>query len=118
METGRREKRVANLIKEALSRLLIEEVQGTSSALITITRVEMSRDLLAAHVYLSLFGWENKEAVLELLEKRKGYFRKYIASTVNLKYNPQLIFSLDPLLDYEERIDRLIERAKKNTSET
>jgi len=118
METTRREKRIANLIKEALSRLLIEEVPGTSSALITITRVEMSHDLLTAHVYLSLFGWEDKDAVLALLERRKGYFRKSIASTVNLKYNPQLIFALDPLLNYEEKIDQLIERAKKNANES
>jgi len=111
---SRRQKRVGSLIKEELSRLLIEEVQNSFSGLITITRVEISHDLKTAHVYISFYGQERKEEILELLEKRKGYLRKSIASKVKLKYNPLLIFSLDKTLDYEERLDKLIKIARKN----
>ena len=110
----RRQKRVASLIKEALSQLLIEGIQDSSSGLITITRVEMSPDLKTAHIYLSLFGGEQNEAVIELLDEKKGYLRKSIASKVKLKYNPLLIFSFDPNPDYEARIDKLIENIKKD----
>lgn len=112
--TIRRQKRVGSLIKEELSRLLIEGVQNSSSGLITITRVEMSNDLKTAYVYLSFYGKEKKEEILKFLEKRKGYLRKSIASKVKLKYNPQLIFSLDRIHDYEERIEKLLKIAKKN----
>jgi ribosome-binding factor A len=110
----RRQKRVASLIKEELSRLLIEGFQDSSSGLITITRVEMSPDLKTAHIYLSIFGGEQKETILELLDKKKGYLRKSIASSVKLKYNPLLIFSFDQGLEYEAKIDKLLENIKKN----
>ncbi|MFB0566874.1 MAG: 30S ribosome-binding factor RbfA [Candidatus Aminicenantaceae bacterium] len=112
--SSRRQKRIASLIKEELSRLLIEGFQSTFSGLITITRVEMSNDLNTAYVYVSFFEKEKIEDVLELLEKRKGFLRKSIASRVKLKYNPKLIFSLDRTLDYDEKIEKLLKLARKN----
>jgi ribosome-binding factor A len=114
MDSSRRQKRVGSLIKETLGRIFVEDIQNSSSGLITITRVEMSADLLTAHVYLSIFGDVNKEELVDLLEKRKGHLRKAIASEVKLKYNPDLVFSLDPTPEYETRIDRLIERLRKD----
>lgn len=112
MEAGRRPKRVANLIKEALGRILLREFQGGGSGLITVTRVEMTADLQTAHVYLSFFGGIREDEALELIEKRKGYLRKSIASEVKLKYNPELIFVRDPAPEYERRLDSLMEKLK------
>ena len=110
----RRQEKVASLIKEELSHLLVEEMQDSSSGLITITRVEMNPDLKTAHIYLSIFGGEQKETILELLDNKKGYLRKSIASKVKLKYNPLLIFSFDLSPDYEARIDKLLENIRKD----
>ena len=114
MNVTRRQKKVASLIKKELSRLLIEGIQDSSSGLITITRVEMTADLKTAHIYLSFFGSEQQEAILELLQNKKGYLRKSIASKVKLKYNPMLIFSFDQNPEYEKKIDKLLEDIKKN----
>jgi ribosome-binding factor A len=65
-------------------------------------------------VYVSLFGKEHKEQILEALNERTGFFRRYVASRTNLKYNPMLIFSYDPVLSYEEKIDTLIKKLKKD----
>ncbi|HUU51761.1 MAG TPA: 30S ribosome-binding factor RbfA [Candidatus Heimdallarchaeota archaeon] len=115
MEESRRQKKVSSLIKEVLSQILIDTVRDTfESSLITITRLEITKDLKTAHVYLSLFGKEQEEQILEVLNERMGYFRKHIASRTNLKYNPMLIFSYDPILSYEEKIDALLEKLKKD----
>ena len=114
MDFSRRQKRINALIKESLSRVLVREIQDSSSGIITLTRVETSPDLKTASIYLSIFGQADREALLALLEKRKGYLRKCIASEVKLKYNPDLIFYLDPTPEYETRIDRLIEQLKKD----
>ena len=111
MDSGRRPKRVAHLIQETLSRIFLEEFQG-DSGLITVTRVEMSADLQTAHVYLSLFGDLEEQTFWERLEKSKGYLRRSIASEVQLRYNPTLVFHRDPTPEYESRIDQLIERLK------
>ena len=114
MNENRREKRVASLIKDALGPLLIQEIQSPTSGLITVTRVEVSTDLMTARIYLSLYGDQDKQNVLALLEMRKGYIRKILASRVKLKYNPQLIFALDPVPEYEEKIDQVLGALKKD----
>jgi len=111
-EESRRQKRVSNLLREALGPILIDEVQAETGGLLTITRVEMPADLLQARVYVSLFGAE-PEAVLALLEGRAGQIRRRLAACVDLKYNPQLVFKLDPSASEIERIDRLLDASSK-----
>lgn len=111
---SQRQKRVSSLIKEELSRLLIEVIQDSSSGLITVTSVEVSKDLRSAYVYLSLLGTQDKDRLLGLLEKRKGFLRKSIASRVKLKYNPMLIFSLDETSDYQEKIEKVLKDIHKD----
>jgi ribosome-binding factor A len=118
MNESRRQRRVSSLIKEELSRLFIDLIQDSSSGLITITRVEISKDLKTAYVYLSLFGFEDNNKVLEFLERRKGFLRKSVASRTELKYNPMLIFSLDRIYEYEEKIDKIIKNLRENEKRT
>ena len=114
MNTTRRQKRVASLIKAVVSRSLIEEIQGSLSGLITVTKVEMTAELKTAHIYLSIYNTDQEDAIFDLLNQKKGFMRKSIASKVKLKYNPMLIFSKDPGPDYEIKIDRLLDDIKKN----
>ncbi len=113
MNESRRQKRVGSLIQHALARILIQEIQDSSSGLITVTRVEVSADLKTARVTLSAYGEVDKKQLLDGLERRKGYLRKALASEIKLKYNPTLIFDLDKTPEYESRIDSLLEKSKK-----
>jgi ribosome-binding factor A len=115
---GRRQKRVSNLIQEALGRALIQDVQPLFACLVTVTRVEMPPDLKTATVFLSVMGEADQTRVLESLRQRTGHFRKILASSVKLKYNPELFFVLDPVPEYESRIDELIALTKKSHDET
>ncbi len=110
---GRRQKRVNSLLQEALSQLLIGEIQNVSKSLVTVTRVEVTADLMTARVFLSIYGPGDPQDLLVLLAKRTGHLRKALASMVKLKYNPMLFFSLDPTLEYEQRIDDILEADKK-----
>ena len=109
-----RSRRVGELIQAEIGRLMILEFQDAASGLVTVTRVEVTPDLMNAHVHLSVFGSADPAAFLERLEARKGHIRKTLASRIKLKYNPALFFSLDTGPEYAERIDQLIEQAKKH----
>ena len=113
-EKGIRTRRVAELIQAELSCLLIAEFQDADSGLLTVTRVEMTPDLLTARVFISVFGPGDPAELLGRLEKGKGYIRRTLASRIELKYNPQLFFTLDPGPGHQERIDRLIEETKRH----
>lgn len=112
MTEDRRVQRVGHRIMEELGLFLIEEFQGPG--LITVTRVEMTPDLMTARVFVSVFGGDEPEEVFARLENRKAHVRRLIAAHVNLKYNPDLVFLPDPAPEYGERLDRLIEVAKKH----
>ena len=117
-EERRRPKRVAELIHHHLSPCLIREVQPLFSSLITVTRVEMTADLLTARVYLTVLGPDNPEAVLAVLDKKSHFLRRSVASAINLKYNPELFFELDRTPEWESRLNRLIKKAKADEQGT
>ncbi|MFC2157207.1 30S ribosome-binding factor RbfA [Acidobacteriota bacterium] len=114
MNESLRQKKVASLIKEELSRLLIVLYRDVSPGLITITRVDMSKDLRTAQVYLSFYKSGNNDEIISQLDKQKGQLRKAVASKIKLKYNPMLIFSEDPLTAHEDRINELLKQIRDN----
>ncbi len=116
-KTGIRPRRVAELVRVELGRLLITEFQDPDSGFLSVTRVEMTADLKTARVFISVFGGETETVLARLSAARKD-IRRQLASLLNLKYNPELIFALDPVPEHEERIDRLIESAKKRDKQS
>jgi len=113
-EESRRQKRIGSLLQEALSRILIQELQGVTTGLVTVTRVDVLPDLKTGRVYLSVFGPGDHREILAHLERRTGHLRKLLASSVKLKYNPMLFFALDPSANMNERIDQILQLAKKD----
>jgi ribosome-binding factor A len=111
-EKGFRTRRVAELLRSELSRLLLAEFQNADSGLLTVTRVEVTPDLLIARVFLSVFGGKDPQGLLDRIERSRGSLRRALASRVKLKYNPELFFALDPGLEHQDRIDQLIEETK------
>ena len=113
-EQGVRTRRVAELVRAELSRLLLKEFRDPGAGLLTVTRVEMTPDLMTARVFLSVFGGGDPAALLDRIAHHKGGLRRALASRVRLKYNPELFFALDPGPEHQDRIDRLIEETRKH----
>jgi ribosome-binding factor A len=108
MNENLRQKKVASLIKDTLSALILSHVQDSPSGLLSITRVDMSKDLRTARIYLSVYGNQDPENILQRLKNKQGILRKAVASRTKLKYNPKLIFSLDPSTGHEKRLDEIL----------
>ena len=117
-EKGRRPRRVSGLIRNHLGRVLIREVQPLSSSLITVTRVVMTPALQTARIFLTVLGPDDPGRVLKTLEDRTPHLRHSIASSINLKYNPLLIFELDPEPELQSRLDDLLHEIKTNDQES
>lgn len=113
-DKGFRTRRVAELVRAELSRLLLAEFQDPGAGLLTVTRVEMTPDLRTARVFLTVFGGGGPADLLERIERHRGALRRALASRVRLKYNPELFFALDPGPEHQDRIDRLIEETRKH----
>lgn len=101
--------RVAEEIQRILSQIFLSEVQIPSSGMLTITRVEASRDLRNAQVYFSFLNPEiDEEKIIAALVRRRKAIRYHLGSRLGIKYVPQLRFHLDLEAKRSARIDQII----------
>ena len=79
-------------------------------ALITVTKVNVTKDLSIARFYLSLFAISDKKALLEDIRKHTSELRYKLGLRIGkqVRIIPQLEFYEDDSLDYIENIDRLL----------
>ena len=75
---------------------------------VSITLAEVSPDLKLAKVYFSAMG-DAKEAQAGL-EKVKGILRHHLASTLNLRITPDLIFANDNSIEHGAHIAKLLKQ--------
>ncbi len=111
MESTRQQK-INKLLQRDLGNIFQLEsrnILGTG-AMISVTKVTVSRDLATAHVYLSLFATDDKEGLMKSINKKKKEFRTLLGKKIRhqLRIVPELIFTLDDSLDYIENIENLL----------
>lgn len=104
-----RVQRIADRIKEELSEIMLQEVSDPRLMGISITDVEVDRELAIAVVYVSaLEGSERATEILEGLEHAQGYLRRSLSQRIELRTFPRLRFHWDPTFERAERIERII----------
>jgi ribosome-binding factor A len=105
----RRQRRVAELIHQELSTLLMFKVRDPRVAPVTVTGVDVTPDLKRAHVYYVVLDEAEAEEAQHGLESAAGFLRRALAARVELRYTPEIIFSLDQAEIQGRRIDALLD---------
>lgn len=104
-----RAERIADRIREDLSEMLIQEVADPRLAGISVTDVEVDRELAYAEIFVSAVeGAERSREILEALEHAQGFLRHELAQRIELRVFPRLRFHWDPTFERADRIERLI----------
>src|ERR1700693_3411642 len=104
--------RIADQIQRDLSDLFRQELKDPRVGLVTITAVEVSRDLSHAKVYVtSLAEAESTEQSVQALQHAAGFLRSQLARTLNLRTVPQLHFVYDVSVERGVRLSHLIDQA-------
>ena len=75
---------------------------------VSITRAEVAPDLKFARIYFSTMGDEKEVAAA--LKKATGYFRRHLATTLNLRVTPELSFYSDHSIEHGARIAELLRK--------
>jgi ribosome-binding factor A len=110
METLRQSK-VARLLQRDLGDIFISEARHLlDGAMVTVTKVRVTRDLSSARVYLSIFASKNKEMQLKRISSQVKEIRHNLAMRIKnqVRIIPELHFHLDDSLDYIDHIDELL----------
>lgn len=107
--------RINEEVKREISNLIRNEMKDVRlTAMISVTDVQVTKDLRYAKVFVSVFAkdQEEKNANLDVLKSAAGFIRREIAQRINLRHSPQLLFELDESIDYGMKIDSLIKKGK------
>jgi ribosome-binding factor A len=111
MDTTRQQK-VSRLLQKDLGEIFQREVSSFSAgAMITVTKVHVTKDLSIAKIYLSLFATSDKQKLLEEIKFHAGEIRYKLGRKIGkqVRVIPELHFYLDDSLDYIENIEKLLD---------
>ena len=111
-KTSNRPRRVAELIRRELAMLIPRELDDPKAHQITLTGVEVSRDMSSARIYFSLLsGAAEAKKMTKSLNRAAGFLRHVLMGRVSLRTVPALRFYFDESVERGARIDSLIEQA-------
>lgn len=109
-----RASRLGDQIQRDLSELIRLEVKDPRVGMVTVTAVEVSRDLSHARVFVtSLAGDEAAQHSLRALRHAAGFLRSRLAHILTSRTVPELQFVYDESVERGARLSRLIDEAVK-----
>lgn len=103
--------RINEEMKKEVAEIISNEIRDPRiKAMVSVTAVVVTADLKYAKIYLSIFGTDKTEEkeTLAALNKAKGFIRKRLSATVNLRNTPELTLIQDTTIDYGMHIDGLL----------
>jgi len=108
-----RSERVAQMVIRHLSVILRNEVKDPRVSALSITDVEVTKDLRQAKVFVTslMDNPEDIDDAMQALEKANGYLRRALASVIELRHCPALIFAYDNSISEGARMSALIDQA-------
>lgn len=114
MKPFSRADRVGGLIQEAVSEVLQKSIKDPRLGAVTITGVDMTRDLKIARIYFvtSDEAETTQEEAIAGFEKARGFIKYTLAQELNLRYMPEFQFFYDKSIEYGFHIETVIKRLK------
>ncbi|GHT00363.1 hypothetical protein AGMMS50276_25940 [Synergistales bacterium] len=103
-----RMERINKQLQREISLLLERRIKNSVAKNAIITGVECSRDLELAKVYFTTTDPANREMVLAELKNAKGALRSMLSRILEIRRVPDLVFLIDPSVEYGSRIDALL----------
>ena len=79
---------------------------------VSISDVDVSKDLSIARVYINTLFPELKDAALKSLEDNKGFIRSIVSKQVRARKVPELKFVYDESLERGANLESLISQAR------
>ncbi len=111
MPTSRRVSRVASLIQQEVSLMVLHEIKDdrVGAGMVSVTDVDVSGDLQHAKIYVSIYGTdEAREETMAGLKSATGYVRRELGKRVRLRRTPEVIFIEDRGIERGDRILTLL----------
>lgn len=113
MPTSRRVSRVASLIQQEVSQMVLHEIKDdrVGAGMVSVTDVDVSGDLQHAKIYVSIYGTDEARAeTMAGLKSATGFVRRELGHRIRLRRTPEVIFIEDRGLERGDRMLALLDR--------
>jgi len=121
MEMTRRQARIARIIKQVASRVILYELSDPRIGMVTVTRVEPSRDNRCAKVHVSVMG--NPTKVRTSMRGLRGAraviqaeVAKHLTTRLTTRFTPVLKFVEDDSIKRSIRVSELLRKAREEST--
>jgi ribosome-binding factor A len=109
-----RSERVAGQLRRDLARLIQQEIKDPDVGFVSVSDVEVTRDLAHAKVFVTVFKPEKALESLKALRRASSFLRTRLGQELRLRHVPELHFIHDDSVEQGSRIDDLISKALKS----
>jgi ribosome-binding factor A len=113
-----RSDRVAGQLRRELALLIQSELKDPDVGFISVSDVEVSRDLAHARVYVTVFDPAAAPVTLRALRRAAGFLRSRLGQQLRIRNMPELHFVHDASVETGQRIDELIATAVASDART
>lgn len=109
-----RHDKVSEALKREVGIIIHDELKDPRLGFVTITRVELTKDLRCAKVFFSVLGEEaERKKSKEALDSALGFIRMLIGQRIRLRLVPEIIFYEDRSAEYSVRIEEVLNEIKE-----
>lgn len=106
--------KINQLIKQELSQLLLRRNDFPRQVLVTIVRVETSKDLAQSRVYVSIIPEEQALVIIKILRKQIYNIQQEINKRLKLRIVPKIKFiKEEKAIESGGRIEKILEEIKR-----
>jgi ribosome-binding factor A len=106
--------RVRELLKREIGAVIRRELPVGEAGLISVNDVNVSGDLHAAAVYVSILGKpDQQQAGWRLLQRHRKRIQVLVGRAVILKYTPRLRFVMDESIEQGNRVLKIIDELER-----
>ena len=104
-----RKGRINEELQRELSALIRAlKVPRVQQSMVSVTKVEATGDLRYAKVYISVLDKDKSKETLKGLKSAGGFLRREVASRLQLRYTPELVFEEDDSIAYGAKMFDLL----------
>ena len=111
-----RTQRVADHLQRELANVIQREVRDPRLGMVSITGVEVSRDLAHARVFYTMLGADSSDEAsesTEILNNAAGFLRSELSRDSAMRSVPRIRFYFDSSVGRGRRMEDLIRRAAR-----
>lgn len=101
--------RIEEEVKKIVSKVIDRELKDPRlTGLISVTKVDVSRDLKYCKVYVSMLGVADQKEAMDALKSSAGFVRREIGANIRMHSTPEVKFEYDNSIEYGNKIQKMI----------